>query len=324
MPTFDRFLVLLVYFFIIFSLCAQSQATEVTLWQFGKGRLLEAVVTEPLKALGTAPYGAATFYLYQALNPTVITTNDGAGSLTTQTVTLTTPRTIIASASGWVEPFVNDEIACRFIDPDFGACVDGTSTANSGAPTPQVFQVAVTQAFAGSSSITSPPVVSTSTPSSAPSSTSNANLDQNTTGKPSSLVLGAIVGGTVGGLAALGIGVAVILLLYRRRRIRQRRQWEHDDSIIAGAGVVRFNTAPQVEASMSNTSTASVGSRKIRDGRPPAVHVQHKSARAQVTTTDSVPDAQAIYRTMVEINERLRLLEAEGSVRHEEPPPTYA
>ena len=47
----------------------------ITLWQFGDtGRLLSAAFTLPLQPIGTASNGAATTYLYQALNEATITT----------------------------------------------------------------------------------------------------------------------------------------------------------------------------------------------------------------------------------------------------------
>ncbi|KAJ7218515.1 hypothetical protein GGX14DRAFT_595130 [Mycena pura] len=105
--------------------------TAVTLWQFGEGRLLGGRVgTLPL---GTAPRGVATTYLYQALNPAVVTITDEEGFLTSGTIASAkrlAPRTVIVSASGWFEAFANEPtqtghtIACSLVNSAFGDCVD--------------------------------------------------------------------------------------------------------------------------------------------------------------------------------------------------------
>ncbi|KAJ7793897.1 hypothetical protein B0H13DRAFT_1935344 [Mycena leptocephala] len=59
-------------------------ATTVTLWQFGRFRLLPGDSTLPLQPLGTASDGSATTYLYQVTNPKLITT-DQSGFTTTTT-----------------------------------------------------------------------------------------------------------------------------------------------------------------------------------------------------------------------------------------------
>ncbi|KAJ7486775.1 hypothetical protein FB451DRAFT_1534833 [Mycena latifolia] len=299
MSTFDRFAVL---FVLLSFFAARTRATAVTLWQFGQGRLLSASVTLPLQALGTAPDGSATTYLYQALNPAVITTTDEAGVLTTETTGVPTPRTIIASASGWIEPFANNPLACSLINSDFGACVFGTSTANSGAPTPEYIS---TVNFKRGYSSTA--------------STTSSSSDQNLPSRPA---VGAIVGGTLGGVAVLAIAV-VLFLLCRRQRIQQRKE----DAFISGIAPVPFETSPQVEAGQSPTNTYTVTSpwspRKSRGGWPRAVvQVQDNSSHGQ-TTTDSVVNAASLQRSMMQINDRLNRLEGEGSVRREEPPPSY-
>ncbi|KAJ7693675.1 hypothetical protein B0H17DRAFT_492518 [Mycena rosella] len=123
--------------------------TAVTLWQFGQNRLLGGAVTVPLQPLGTASDGSATTYRYEVANNNVVASTDSAGSITIQTTAVPTSRTIVASASGWVEEFGNGvEIVCGFVDSEFGACLDTTvsgsgSTANSGVPTPVALQVAL-------------------------------------------------------------------------------------------------------------------------------------------------------------------------------------
>jgi hypothetical protein len=55
------------------------------------------------------------------------------------------PRTIVASASGWVETFETHAISCGFVDSTFGQCLDSnavtTSLANSGLSTPVVIPI---------------------------------------------------------------------------------------------------------------------------------------------------------------------------------------
>jgi hypothetical protein len=128
--------------------------TEITLWQFSTGCLLSGQQTLPLRPLRTAEDGSATAYLYQVLNlVTVTTVVDGAfttktsASLGKFSLFSIASRTVIASPSGWVEPFdKNVLIACGLVNATFGEClnINGTQTvaANHGAPTPQIFQVA--------------------------------------------------------------------------------------------------------------------------------------------------------------------------------------
>ncbi|KAJ7218516.1 hypothetical protein GGX14DRAFT_695713 [Mycena pura] len=129
--------------------------TAVTLWQFGFVRLLGGTLgTLPLIPLGTAPGGVATTYLCQALNAGVVTITNEEGFLMSGTIPSATPRTVVASASGWFEPFDNDPtqtgrtIACSLVNSVFGDCVvisgASTATGNSGLPTPAVFQVSLT------------------------------------------------------------------------------------------------------------------------------------------------------------------------------------
>ncbi|KAF5347149.1 hypothetical protein D9757_014451 [Collybiopsis confluens] len=144
-------------------------SVNVTIWQFGGAhRLVGGISTEPLQAIGTASGGLATTYLYQALTPQVQTVTTGTKNQTlTETVTLT--RTMVISASGWIEtPAPSVVIQCSFVSGTDGVCFDQTSTA-SGAAASDVLQV----------SMPSPPAVTTSFPatlstpgSSAPASTS--------------------------------------------------------------------------------------------------------------------------------------------------------
>ncbi|KAJ7218525.1 hypothetical protein GGX14DRAFT_437357, partial [Mycena pura] len=135
---------------------AVDPVTAVTLWQFGFVRLLGGQLgTLPLIPLGTAPGGVATTYLYQAVNPAVVTTTNDDGFLSVVgTLASATPRTVIASASGWFEAFANEPtqtghtIACGLVDSTFGECTDynlgSTFIDGSGLPTPAAFQVSLT------------------------------------------------------------------------------------------------------------------------------------------------------------------------------------
>ncbi|KAF7337383.1 hypothetical protein MSAN_02264400 [Mycena sanguinolenta] len=195
-------LVSILSFFFVLTLAQDSDSSEiVTLWQFGQGRLLPGQATLPLVPLITASDGSATMYLYEVLNPTVVTTVVDA-TFTTQTIPIPSSRTIVASASGWVELFgPGDNIACGFIDSTFGECFIGTSTApaNSGAPTPQTVRVGV----------------AASTPSSSP-------VESVSTSEKQPRSVGPIVGGAVAGSLIFIIGLALCVFLLRRRRQRLR------------------------------------------------------------------------------------------------------
>ncbi|KAF5347148.1 hypothetical protein D9757_014452 [Collybiopsis confluens] len=134
-------------------------SANVTIWQFGGvHRLAAGTSTEPLQAIGTATDGLATTYLYQVLNPQVQTIATGTtNQLLTGTATVT--RTIVISASGWIESFDNptapNAIQCSFVSGQDGVCFDRVSTA-SGAAASVVLAV----------SMSSPPAMTTSFPTS--------------------------------------------------------------------------------------------------------------------------------------------------------------
>ncbi|KAJ7930969.1 hypothetical protein B0H13DRAFT_1960044 [Mycena leptocephala] len=230
-------------------------ATAVTLWQFGPFRLLQGDSTLPLQPLGTASDGSATTYLYQATNPKLITTDQSG--FTTTTTPPRASRTIIASASGWVEPWGTTwAIACNFVNSDFGQCLNinhtSTVTANSGVPTQVVLAVQPT----------STPVLGTTTPpestNTVPIPTSIPIHDGNQPGRRS---VGAIVGGVVGGFAAIAI-LLTLFFFWRRRRLRGIHQEVSPmayDPIIEGfdnsarPGLERATTYDTAEAGLSTS-----------------------------------------------------------------------
>ncbi|KAJ6463142.1 hypothetical protein C8R47DRAFT_1157747 [Mycena vitilis] len=231
------FISILVLVTLIVSLAGSTLAqggdsvTEVTLWQFGQGRLLAGQSTLPLQPLATASDGSATMYLYQVLNPATITTIID-GSFTTQTMPSVASRTVIASASGWVEPFgTTDAIACRLVNSKFGECFTGTGTApaNSGVPTPERFRVAL------------------------PSEPASLGLATTATPSPTqakhSLSVGPIVGGVIGGIFALICLILCIALLWRRRRQVQKVQKEISPHAFTArpSSAVSFAAGPQLE-----------------------------------------------------------------------------
>ncbi|KAJ7174827.1 hypothetical protein C8R46DRAFT_94226 [Mycena filopes] len=205
---------------------AQAQ-TAVTLWQFGPGRLLSAQLTLPLEPLATATDGSATVYLYQAVNNAELTTTN-AGGVTTTTFASATPRTIIASASGWFEPNANGGgIECALENASFGRCFNIQSggvavPANSGKPFAEVLGIST------SSSTSLTPTVPL--PSSSSSDT-NANLKHHST------PVGAIVGAVIALLLVVLGGLSAFVLLRRRRK---RRVWDDEQNAARAydAGVV--------------------------------------------------------------------------------------
>ncbi|KAJ7218529.1 hypothetical protein GGX14DRAFT_595164 [Mycena pura] len=190
---------------------AIDPVTAVTLWQFGTLRLLPGQLgTLPLIPLGTAAGGVETTYLYQAVNPVVVTTTNDDGFLSVVgTFASATPRTVIASASGWFEAFDNDPtqtggtIACNLVNSVFGDCVDiiGPTT--------------VTPTSSIALTVPPTPVVLTGPPTPTSSAFDSASAP---TSKTSSVRTGPIVGSVVGGFGAPVTIVALFLLCRRRRR----------------------------------------------------------------------------------------------------------
>ncbi|KAJ7663117.1 hypothetical protein DFH06DRAFT_1189373 [Mycena polygramma] len=246
-------LVVLISSFAAHILAQAPVATEVTLWQFGPGRLLAASVTLPLQPLGTASNGLSTTYLYQAVNPATITTITD-GSFTTQTIASATPRTVVASASGWVEPFDSPTaaIACRLVNSSFGECFNGLSTvpANSGKPFAEVFPIgakAVSTSVAASSTIPA---------SGALSSNADPTASVQPTPVKHRLAVGAIVGVVLGGTAVLFLGLTLCIVLRRRQRRRMEelqntsaRAFEYPQIYVKSDSRVPFVARPQLGGS---------------------------------------------------------------------------
>ncbi|KAF7303933.1 hypothetical protein MIND_00623900 [Mycena indigotica] len=138
---------------------ASPTPTPVTLWQFGQGRLVGGVITLPLEPLGTASGGLATTYLFKVQNPVTTIVTDLDGQFTTLVSASLASRTVVASASGWIEGFDGPKVtySCALVNSAFGECAllsGGHATVvNSGLPTPEVFTVS-----------TAPPHPSTSKP----------------------------------------------------------------------------------------------------------------------------------------------------------------
>nr|GAT44601.1 predicted protein [Mycena chlorophos] len=214
-----------------------ASAQQVTLWQFGAGRLAEAEISLSLVPLGTvtdANGGLATTYLFQAVNnQEFVTQVDGTGLVTTETLAVTSSRTIIASASGWFEhlPPVNgvtDFISCGFFNASFGGCFDGntatTALGNSGVPTPEVFGVS-TSIFASATPSATPAAATTISfafatdssslglPTSPPSTSSKLSKG--------SAPPGTLVAAILGSIAATVLIAGFLLCFLRRRRLRR-------------------------------------------------------------------------------------------------------
>ncbi|KAJ7634975.1 hypothetical protein FB45DRAFT_910393 [Roridomyces roridus] len=332
---------------------AAQAATEVTLWQFGQGRLLEASVTLPLIPLGTASDGSVTTFLYQALNNALVTTTDASGQPTTGEFPLPTSRTIIASASGWLEPFgTGSPIICSLVNPTFGDCVESGTIANTGAPTAEVLAIAQTSA---SPSITPPPTNSEPSSPIIASSSVSSSTSQSTVGSKKTSA-GAIAGGVIGGLV-LVLGCVAFLLWWRRRR----RLSTPENRAPPPTTITPFNATPSrlIESASSNVM-AERPLMPLRAGSRPsqglAGHPKHQknilqttsdsttsvgvqpSSSTHSTTLQSQSTATVDARTstavtsgtsglegqMVDIVDRLRRLEERGSVSaYSEPLPVY-
>ncbi|KAJ3720154.1 hypothetical protein C8R42DRAFT_722806 [Lentinula raphanica] len=205
----------------------KTVSQSVTLWEFGAGRLASGKTTLPLQPIGTPSDGLSTTYLYEVVNPvTNILTVNGSPDVTVSAVL--SSRTIVASASGWVEHFgTTHEIQCNFFSSESasGVCFDETQT-NSGAPTPVVLAVSTPVATSSEPAFTTTLVTQTvqtvnPTLSTAPTPTTTLVPSHSRT-----LSVGAIAGITIAGTVTVCVlAVLVMLWLFRRR---ERRSVEVD------------------------------------------------------------------------------------------------
>ncbi|KAJ7021017.1 hypothetical protein C8F04DRAFT_1274258 [Mycena alexandri] len=205
----------------------------------------------------TATDGSATAYLYQVVNNAKVVTANAAG-VTTVTFPSTSARTIIASASGWIEPFDNGvAIECRFVDSDFGRCfqINGSTAVptNSGAPITQVVQIA----YPSSTSLP-PPTSSSSSKHSIP--------------------VGAIVGAVIAVLVA-GLGGLLACFILRRRRQSQR--WEDEKN------ASRAFDAAVVESTNNRPPIVSGPQAELGIGRGPRKHQEVERFRAVASGSGS-------------------------------------
>ncbi|KAJ7140559.1 hypothetical protein C8R43DRAFT_1017474 [Mycena crocata] len=294
MRKFKKLVVVLTLFAVTSS--AQEHAAVVTLWQFGQNRLLTGAMTQALQPIGTTTHAgvAATTYLYQVKNTVITQTPNASNDLEPITLTTATPRTIAASASGWVEYFPSRRIICNFIRPDFGQCVDAgatiTTIGNSGTPNPVVLTVG-------------PPLSQPSPPSfsavigSMPTSTASTSASTADPGPGSHKPVGVIVGAAVGGCAALVVSLALLLI----RRRRGSRRGEKD-------------MAPRAY------NIARTSSDNLRAVRPAASKFAPSSGRVS-SSQDNVPPTADLSAT--ELARMLFQRVHAHEIRGEEPPPEY-
>ncbi|KAJ3985441.1 hypothetical protein F5890DRAFT_1510158 [Lentinula detonsa] len=323
---------------------AFSQDTGVTLWQFGTLRLAAGEFTAPLRPIGTPVDGLSTTYLYEVLNPvTTVVTDAGSPELTTSVVSVS--RTIVASASGWVENFDSTAtVQCNFISSDTGECFDATNTITA-APTPIVIGVAaaitstpteITTTFL-SSTLTIP-----ATSNSKPIISPTGSISTSPSGSRKSSI-GAIVGGTIAGVLVAGLFVILIFWLLRRQR--------RSDSLDAEKGKgstplpytltapTRTKDLPSLPSQPSifpsgQTSTGSSPSKitnkyDLGDSNGTQLRQQAQGAREELlslqqASSDEDNSHEAVTNLrgrMAEVLERLGRLEEQTS--GDEPPPSY-
>ncbi|KAF9060718.1 hypothetical protein BDP27DRAFT_1370314 [Rhodocollybia butyracea] len=148
----------------------------------------------------------STTYVYELLNVQATVTFPEIMP-TTKSIS----RTVVASASGWVELFDSGNLECRFINSDSGECFDENFT-GTGVPIPVVLTV-----LAMSTSMPAEPMSSNHQSSQVPFLTAVPD----TTSQSSQIgsQIGAIVGSTIAGLVSV-CNVTVLILWLRRRRKR--------------------------------------------------------------------------------------------------------
>ncbi|KAJ3879039.1 hypothetical protein F5051DRAFT_216228 [Lentinula edodes] len=244
-----------------------SQNTSVTLWEFGAGRLDSGQSTAPLQPIGTPADGLSTTYLYRVMTsiPSTSELNDD-GSPVFTTFVSTATRTIVASASGWIEKFgTTNTIQCNFLNSEGGECFDATRS-NTGVPTPIVLGVepSITSTPANVPAFsTTLPLTQISSPIVSPTSTSSSITP--TVPPKSSTTREIIIGVTIAGSFVLcALVILMIWVLRRRRRSLPVSNTKNVDGLLepfpytANATVTRgiFHLYPQVGPSASDkTST---------------------------------------------------------------------
>ncbi|KAJ3896396.1 hypothetical protein GG344DRAFT_61381 [Lentinula edodes] len=240
---------------------------RVTLWEFGAGRLDSGQSTAPLQPIGTPADGLSTTYLYRVMTsiPSTSELNDD-GSPVFTTFVSTATRTIVASASGWIEKFgTTNTIQCNFLNSEGGECFDATRS-NTGVPTPIVLGVepSITSTPANVPAFsTTLPLTQISSPIVSPTSTSSSITP--TVPPKSSTTREIIIGVTIAGSFVLcALVILMIWVLRRQRRSLPVSNTKNVDGLLepfpytANATVTRgiFHLYPQVGPSASDkTST---------------------------------------------------------------------
>ncbi|KAE9390924.1 hypothetical protein BT96DRAFT_945757 [Gymnopus androsaceus JB14] len=324
------------FFILAFWIGLASCQSSITLWEFGANRLLTGKVTLPMLPVGVATDAIATTYLYEIAESVVTTTANGAVvTLPIQPgecpyCPLTATRTIVASASGWVENFVSDTIQCNFINATVGECSDTAST-SFGKPTPIAVAIA---ASATSSSVT---------------------LFQTVTSMPTQTSVGAPIITSTAVASATSIPTLprvpgdllcalLILMVWLLRRKRQSHQesvdFETPSAPVEHARELTFqnlaplrstdseqiSSAPYISSLAETTSDDSERPLQPQSWKGRLAREEHLQALS--ISTPSLQDDNSHYNEqvvapqvadrMVDILERLRRLEEQG-----EPPPNY-
>ncbi|KAF9075706.1 hypothetical protein BDP27DRAFT_1358349 [Rhodocollybia butyracea] len=264
------------------------------------------VATRPLFPLGTASADSETTYLYEVVFP-----SSAANPASTAS------RTIVASASGWVELFnTSTGIECRFIDSTEGECFGKTTGTATGTPSPVVLEVAsttttsaarTTPTSASSTTTTQAATMRTTTPiqTTVVIVPTAANISNDFQNSPKAS-LGTIVGSTIAGVAA--IAAVVVFILWRRRK-RSR----HHELLVE-----QFNLHPE---DVMPRQTAGATHLPIQGGTYPTpnrMFVQPQSKRALANPPEQ--GNQGLQHQIIDVVNRLRQLEHHlVSV----PPPLY-
>ncbi|KAJ4482789.1 hypothetical protein C8J55DRAFT_510645 [Lentinula edodes] len=329
--------------FAIFASCIEhtfAQSINVTLWQFGAHRLAGGEFTAPLLPIGTPSDGLSTTFLYEVLDPVTTLVTEYDSPVLTVSVT-SVLRTIVASASGWIESFgPGTEIQCNFVSSDIGECFDATQT-NTGAPTPVVLGVAAT-ATSTPNEITLFSTTSATPPTSnsIPSPTGTISTTSTTSRKSS---LGAIVGGTIAGVLVGCLFVILIFwLLRRQRRSRSISDLEKTSGSFytrprpyaVTVPPVRKDLPPLtsrvvpsagVQTSTENSISEAANSDHLEEPTQADLRKQTQSAREELRSLHqaflNTPMDISVRGGMINILERLRRLEEQASVN--ESPPAY-